>query len=210
MLDLALACPGASGGCGEGDTWIVFTSYNIHMNICTACLDEKTFACHLGSQHIVAKLSAMARFPLGLSTATRSRFHKLPHVRRRQKMPPASGGFPLRPSERRRFELMAGQPPFESPNPMQIFVRILQGLRKARSRTLPAAAAKFEARAFGNEAKLPFCRFFGRVHLFLVVILEGNQKEAAWSEGFPSVCFKCLRLVFREQKETNHFGGRGS
>ncbi|CAJ1405244.1 unnamed protein product [Effrenium voratum] len=29
------------------------------------------------------------------------------------------------------FELMAGQPPFESPNPMQIFARILHGLRKA-------------------------------------------------------------------------------
>lgn len=87
-------------------------------------------------------------------------------------------GFPsLRPSERRRFELMAGQPPFESPNPMQIFARILHGLRKARSRTRPSLLV--EARAFGNEAKLPFCRFFGRVHLFLVVILEGNQKEAA-------------------------------
>eukprot|EP00438_Fugacium_kawagutii_P005623 Skav235141 [mRNA] locus=scaffold1072:28143:31163:+ [translate_table: standard] len=29
------------------------------------------------------------------------------------------------------FELMSGKPPFESNNPMQIYVRVLKGLRKA-------------------------------------------------------------------------------
>ncbi|CAJ1367350.1 unnamed protein product [Effrenium voratum] len=65
-----------------------------------------------------------------------------------------------------KFELMAGQPPFESPNPMQIFARILQGLRKARKEPADRLPVRL------GIAKLKDHRFFHDMNWSLLADLK--------------------------------------